>query len=107
LPAEGSVNRVQVTGKVSRTSGLKYTPAGVAICDFTVAVVQRYFDKSSVGYFEAMVTGEIAENLFGQLKIGKTLTLSGSLWSRTFKDRNGRKVNETKILVDSMEENLK
>jgi single-strand DNA-binding protein len=96
-----------VTGKVSRAAGLKYTPAGVAVCDFTVAVLQKYFGKSSMGYFEAMLTGENAENLSSQLKIGKTLKLTGTLWSRTFKDRNGRKVNETKILVDAIEEDSK
>jgi small subunit ribosomal protein S18 len=45
---------VRLEGKISRVGVLKYTPSGTAICDFTLAVPQRFLDKGSVGYFEAV-----------------------------------------------------
>ncbi len=104
LNAESAPNRVCLTGKVSRMGRLKYTPSGTAVCDFTVAVPQIYFDKLSVGYFEMMMTGKSAEDKVDQLRIGKKVKLTGSLWARTFRDRQGRFVNETKVLVDKIEE---
>jgi hypothetical protein len=50
-----------------------------------------------------MLSGAVAEDSAAQLRIGKKLSLRGSLWSRSFKNRQGMKVNETKILVDSIE----
>ncbi len=104
LPVEGQGNRVYLHGKVSRKGALKYTPSGVAVCDFTFAVPQTYFDKASTGYFEVQVLGKSAEDNAADLKIGKRLRLTGSLWARSFKDRQGRTVNETKVLADVIEE---
>jgi len=92
-----------VEGKVSRSHGLKYTPTGTAVCEFTVAVPQKYFGKASIGYFEAAIFGDVALELAPKLKIGKKIGLKGSLWTRTFKNRQGVKVSETKILVESVE----
>ncbi len=104
LPEEGGENRVYLTGKVSRKGSLKYTPSGVAVCDFTFAVRQNHFDKASTGYFEVQVLGKSAEDRAADLKIGKKLRLSGSLWARSFKDRQGRLVNETKVLAENIQE---
>jgi single-strand DNA-binding protein len=92
-----------LTGKVSRAGRLKYTPSGVAVCEFTFAVPQKYFEKESIGYFEVMLVGEDAEERASLLRIGKKLTLTGSLWARTFRNRQGAKVSETKILVELIE----
>lgn len=97
-----SVNQVLLVGKISRLGSLKYTPSGTAIRDFTLAVPQRLLEKNSVGYFEAQMTGRPAEERMVGLKVGSALKLTGSLWARTFLDRQGRKVNETKVLVDTM-----
>jgi single-stranded DNA-binding protein len=81
---------------------LKYTPSGSAVCEFTMAVPQIYFDKLTIGYFEVLLLGKSAEN-YRLLKIGQKITLKGSLWARSFKNRLGQKVNETKVLVESIE----
>ena len=95
-------NHVVLTGKVSKTHGLKYTPAGEAICEFTLAVPQRYYEKNNIGYFEIVLMGQAAEDSSAQLKIGKTLFLTGTLWTRTYTNRQGNKVNETKIVIENL-----
>jgi single-stranded DNA-binding protein len=95
-------NRVDIVGKVSRLGSLKYTPSGIALRDFTMAVPQKLLDKGSVGYFEAQIVGKTAEDQPESFRIGARLHLTGSLWSRTFFDRQGRKIVETKILVDTL-----
>lgn len=95
-------NTVHLTGKVSRAQGLRYTPSGAPICEFILAVNQQAFDKKSVGYFEVQVTGSLAEELQGNIKIGKKITVCGTLWMRNYKNRNGLIISETKVVADSV-----
>ena len=95
-------NSIIVFGKVSRASGLKYTPAGQAILEFTLAVPQSYFEKRTNGYFEAVLTGVLAEDRAQEVRIGKSFLVEGSLWTRTYQNRQGAKVNETKIIVSKL-----
>ena len=96
------VNQVSLIGKVSRVGRLAYTPAGVAISEFTLAVPQTYFDKETIGYYEIVMVGKEAEELVGRVKIGRMLTLKGRLWTRSFRNRQGIKMTETKILVSHL-----
>ncbi len=96
-------NKVELSGKVTRNEGLRYTPSGVPICDFKIAVTQEYFKKKTVGYFEAQLVGELAEEIGPNLKIGKRFSLEGELWMRSYRHRNGSPMSETKILVKSIQ----
>jgi len=86
---------------------LKYTPSGTPVCEFTLAVPQVYFGKLSVGYFEIQMHGDFAETHARLLRVGKTVRLNGALWSRVYKDRQGKRVQETRILADAIEEETK
>lgn len=97
-----SENTVFISGKVSRLAPLRYTPAGMAIYEITLAVTQHCLGEATVGYFDVMVSGELAEDLAARLRIGKQLSLEGHLWSRTFRNRRGQKVSETKIVIDTL-----
>ncbi len=70
--------------------------------EVTLAVKQRYFNKDSMGYFEILLIGDLAEAQHGVLKIGKKVSVQGSLWTRAYKNRQGQKVLETKILAESI-----
>ncbi len=103
---EPEANRVQLAGKISRAGKLAYTPAGVPVLEFTLAAPQRYFGKNSMGHFEVLVVGQTAEDIARAVRIGKRVTLKGGLWTRTFRDRKGTRVTETKILADTFGESL-
>ncbi len=104
--AEPGANRVDMAGKVSRAGKLAYTPAGVPVLEFTLAAPQRYFGRNTMGHFEVLVVGETAEELARFIRIGKRVTLKGLLWTRTFRDRKGNRVIETKILAESIAESI-
>jgi single-stranded DNA-binding protein len=95
-------NHVVLVGKISRLGALRYTPSGMPIREMTFAVSQRLLDKISIGYFELQLSGSFAEEKTDALRVGATLKVSGSLWARTFNDRQGRRVSETKVLVDTL-----
>lgn len=96
------MNQVRLAGKVSRIARLSYTPSGVALAQFTLAAPQRTPQKDAMGYFEIVLMGELAEGLAPTLKIGKTVSVEGTLWHRRYKDRQGNPINETKILASQI-----
>lgn len=103
LPSKTSAaNQVQLTGKVSRWQGLRYTPSGAPICEFLLAVNQESFEKKSVGYFEVQVSGTMAEELQGKVKVGKKVSVQGALWMRNYKNKNGVVVTEVKVVAEDV-----
>ncbi|MBI4404690.1 MAG: single-stranded DNA-binding protein [Deltaproteobacteria bacterium] len=88
---------------MSRLGALKYTPSGMAVQELTIAVQQNLFGRYSVGHFEGMLVGELAETTGRKLRIGSIVAVEGSLWMREYRDRQGKKVNETKVIMDFIE----
>ena len=91
-----------MTGKISHVETLKYTPTGKAILEFTLAVPQEFLEKKSMGYFTIVLVGGEAEAGAPSVRIGKQASVRGTLWRRSFRNRRGDAVTETKILADSM-----
>lgn len=95
------LNQVQLSGKISRIGLLKYTPSGVPVRDGLLAVNQNALGKESVGYYDLLFFGEIAEQDVDKIRVGSSLTVVGSLWNRAYRNRKGQKISETKVIVES------
>lgn len=95
---ELQANHVELKGKVSRLGSLKYTPSGVAVWEFTLAVPQTYFEKNSIGYFEVLLHGKYAEEQSSKLRVGQGISAEGNLWSRNYKNRQGLRLTEVKLV---------
>ena len=96
-----------MTGKISHVEALQYTPTGRAILEFTLVVPQEVLEKKSMGYFNIVLVGSQAEAGVPAVRIGKQASVRGTLWRRSFRNRRGDAVTETKILADSMTEGEK
>ena len=96
-----ATNDVEMAGKISRREPLKYTPDGIPLLEFVLAVPQKILGRPSVGYFKALAHGTMAEELQPFVKIGKSLWVKGSLFSRAFRNTKGIQLNETKIVLKS------
>lgn len=68
-----------------------------------LAAKQSQFGKASVGYFEAVLEGKEAENLSLTLKVGSTVRITGSLWMRQYRNRQGEQERETRIIISEIE----
>ncbi len=96
-------NVVRLAGKISRIGPIKYTPSGMPVREGLLAVPQNHLGKESVGYLALLFFGSVAEQDVEKLRIGSVLKVSGSLWSRDFRNRKGVKMNEIKVIVESFE----
>ena len=95
-------NLVFLKGKVSRKGYLKYTPAGTAVYNFTLAVQQGYLTTKNVGYFSVILIGELAKAFEVMCRVGKKFQLSGKLWDRKYRNRQGRLVSEVSIIANEI-----
>lgn len=90
---------------------LKFTPAGKAVVDFTVAHTDRYFDRDTNEWKDAGETlflrcnlwGKDAENLAESgLDKGDRVIVVGKLKQRSFEDREGNKRTVIELKVDEV-----
>jgi single-strand DNA-binding protein len=77
------VNRVIVIGRLTRDAELKYTQAGFAISNFSVAVNRRRKNGEQwveeANYFDVSLFGKQAETLKPYLVKGKQIAVEGEL----------------------------
>ena len=79
------MNRVFLTGHMTRQPELKLTPSGVKVCNFSIASNERWLDsdtgeqRESVTYVECHAWQRTAESIFEYFKKGDPILVEGSL----------------------------
>src|SRR3984893_17336810 len=101
------LNRVILIGRVTRDPELRYTPAGVAVTQFTLAV-DRPFSNSQTREREAdfinIVTWrQLAETCANYLRKGRLTSVEGRLQVRNYDNAEGRKVYVTEVIADNVQ----
>jgi single-strand DNA-binding protein len=102
-----NINRVVLTGNLTRDPELRSTGGGLAVCKLGIAVNTRR--KNSDGnweekpnYFRVTVFGKQAENCSQYLKKGRPVAIDGRLeWSQW--ETEGQKRESVDIIADSVQ----
>ncbi len=97
-----SVNKVIVLGRLGQNPELKYTPSGVAVCNFSLATSENWTDKNGqkqerTEWHRIVVWGKLAELCNQYLSKGRQAYVEGSLQTRSWDDKNGMKRYTTEI----------
>lgn len=100
------LNRVILIGRLTRDPELRYTPAGVAVTQFTLAV-DRPFSNSQTKEREAdfinIVTWrQLAETCANYLRKGRLTAVEGRMQVRNYDNNEGRKVYVTEVIADNV-----
>lgn len=97
-----SVNKVFQMGNLTREPELRYTPSGAAVCNFSIAVNQKYTSngeqKEEVSFFEIQVWGKQAESCSKYLAKGSSAFIEGRLKQETWQDKDTGQ-NRSKIII--------
>jgi len=103
-----SINKVIITGNLTRDPELRATPAGTAVLSFSVAVNDRRKNPSSgewedvPNYIDCNLFGTRADALSKYLFKGSKVGVDGKLrWSQWEKD--GQKRSKVDVTVDNIE----
>ena len=102
-----NINRVVLTGNLTRDPELRSTPGGLAICKLGIAVNTRR--KNSEGqweekpnFFRVTVFGRQAESCSQYLKKGRPVAIDGRLeWSSW--ENDGQKRESIDIIADTVQ----
>ena len=89
-----SFNKIILVGNLGRDPELRYTPQGVAVCDFSMATNDRKRDKSGEyqdvpTWFRVTLWRNQAENAAKYLKKGSPVYIEGRLALEEWTDRDG------------------
>jgi single-strand DNA-binding protein len=104
--ASRSVNKVILIGNLGRDAETKFTPGGASVTKFSVATGRRWKDQQSGEWKEetnwSNVTLWRAENLAPYLTKGKQVYVEGRLQTRSYEDKDGKKVYATDVVADDV-----
>ena len=92
-----NVNKVILTGNVTRNIDLKYTKSGKEYAEFSIAV--NGFKKDEVDFVNIVVWGKTAELCFNYLKKGSTILVEGRIKQNKY-EINGEKRSTYEVVGD-------
>lgn len=106
--AATNINRVVLTGNLTRDPELRTTPSGTSVCSLRLACNTRRRDASGEwvdkpNYFDITVWGAQGENCATYLAKGRPVAVDGRLEWREWEDQQGNKRQAVDIIADSVQ----
>jgi single-strand DNA-binding protein len=107
--AATNINRVIITGNLTRDPELRSLPSGMAVCSLRIASNTRRKDGASgewvdkPNYFDVTIWGRQGENAAQYLSKGRPVAVDGRLEWREFQDKDGNKRQAVEIVADNVQ----
>jgi single-strand DNA-binding protein len=106
-------NTVVVVGNLTDDPELRFTPQGVAVANFRIAVSRRMKDESGqwkdgeTSFFRVSCWRQLAENVAESLTRGSRTMVTGRLRMRQWETQEGEKRSVVEIEADEVGPSLK
>lgn len=100
------INRVVLVGRLTRDPELRYTPNGVAVANFGIAVNRPFTNQQGereADFLNCVVWRRQAENVANYLKKGSLAGIDGRIQSRSYENQEGRRVNVVEVQAESVQ----
>ncbi len=107
--AATNINRVVMTGNLTKDPELRSLPSGTSVCELRIACNTRRKDQSSgewtdkPNYFNVKVWGAQGENAARFLSKGRPVAIDGRLDWREWEAQDGTKRQAIDIIADSVQ----
>jgi single-strand DNA-binding protein len=107
--AATNLNRVVITGNLTKDPEQRTTPSGTSLCKLRIAVNSRRKDSASgewvdkPNYFDVTVWGAQGENCATYLSKGRPVAVDGRLDWREWEAQDGSKRQAVEIIADSVQ----
>lgn len=106
--AASNINRVILTGNLTRDPELRHLPSGTAVCKLRLAVNSRRKDNTGQwidkpNYFDVTVWGAQGENCSNYLSKGRPVAIDGRLDWREWEDKQSNKRQSVEVIADSVQ----
>ena len=107
--AATNINRVVLTGNLTRDPELRSTSGGTPVCSLRIATNTRRKNRpratgrTSANYFDVTVWGAQGENCARFLSKGRPVAIDGRLEWREWQDQNGNKRQAIDIVAEAVQ----
>lgn len=99
------LNNVVLVGRLVRDPELRYTPAGVATCSFTLAVDRPFTNaqrERESDFIPIVVWRQQAEHVANYLRKGRLAAVEGRIQVRNYDNNEGKKVYVTEVVAENV-----
>ncbi len=104
--ASRSVNKVILVGNLGRDAETRFTPSGAARTTFSIATSRRWKDQGTGEWKEETDWHNVVlwrqENVANYLTKGRQVYVEGRLQTRSYEDKDGRKVYTTEVVAEDL-----
>ncbi|OZW86194.1 single-stranded DNA-binding protein [Staphylococcus aureus] len=100
------LNRVVLVGRLTKDPELRSTPNGVSVGTFTLAVNRTFTNaqgEREADFINVVVFKKQAENVKNYLSKGSLAGVDGRLQTRSYDNKEGRRVFVTEVVADSVQ----
>ncbi len=100
------MNRVVLVGRLTKDPELRYTPNGVPVATFTLAVNRPFKNQGGeqeADFINVVVWRKPAENVANFLKKGSLAGVDGRVQTRNYEGQDGKRVYVTEIQTESVQ----
>jgi single-strand DNA-binding protein len=100
------MNRVILIGRLTKDPELRYTPAGVAVTQFTLAVDRPFTNSQSkereADFINIVTWRQLAETCANYLRKGRLTAVEGRIQVRNYDNNEGKRVYVTEVIADNV-----
>ena len=97
------MNKVILTGNLTKDVEMRYTQSGKEIARMSIAVNQGYGDKQTTDFFNLIAWEKTAELIGKYLNKGSKVLVEGRLKNNNYEDNKGVKHYGVDVIVESIE----
>lgn len=100
------INRVVLTGRLTKDVELKYTPNGIAMASFTMAVNRAFSNQNGekeADFVQIKVWRKTAETCANFLKKGSLVGIDGRIETGSYEGQDGNRVYTTNVVAESVQ----
>lgn len=99
------MNRVVLVGRLTKDPDLRYTPNGVPVATFTLAVNRNFKSEGQpdADFINCVVWKKSAENTANFLKKGSLAGVDGRIQTRHYDGQDGKRIYVTEVVAESVQ----
>jgi len=99
------LNRVVLIGRLTKDPELRYSPSGVAVTNFTLAIDRKFKNaqgERETDFIPCVMFKQLAELCANYLAKGKLASVDGRIQVRTYNDKDGQKRWVTEVIAEDV-----
>jgi len=97
-------NRAVLVGRLTKDPELRFTPNGIAVTTFTLAVNRPFKNangEQEADFINIVVWKKAAENVANYTSKGSLVAIDGRIQTRSYENKDGQRVYVTEVVADS------